>query len=72
MPAVVVGAVRLFPRLQQALTQLRHLRRELSLARGRSLHMLEAGCIKAGRKRRLPGAKQARADLLGAFLQGNP
>ena len=69
---MVVGAVRLFPRLQQALTQFRHLRRELSLARGRGLHMLEAGCIKAGRKRRRPGAQQTRADLLGAFLQGNP
>lgn len=34
--------------------------------------MLEAGCIKAGRKRRLPGAKQTRANLLGALLQGNP
>lgn len=34
--------------------------------------MLETGCIKAGRKCRFPGAKQARANLLGAFLQGNP
>lgn len=34
--------------------------------------MLEAGCIETGRKRRLSGAQQTRADLLGAFLQGNP
>ena len=39
------------------------------MARGWGLHMLEAGCIKAGRKRRLPGAKQTRANLLRAFLQ---
>ena len=57
VPAVVVGAVRLLPRLQQALTQLRDLLLECSGS------LLEAGC-----KRRLPGAKQARANLLGAFL----
>ena len=71
VPAVVVGAVRLLPRLQQALTQLRHLRRELSPQLGRSLHELEAGRIEAGCKRRLPGAKQTRANLLGALLQRN-
>ena len=67
VPAMVVGAVRLLPRLQQALTQLRHLRRELSSQLGRSLHMLETG-----HKRRLPGAKQTRANLLGALFQRNP
>ena len=34
--------------------------------------MLEAGRIEAGRKRRLPGAKQTRANLLGALLERNP
>ena len=43
VPAVVVGAVRLLPRLQQALTQFRYLCRELSPQLGRSLHMLETG-----------------------------
>ena len=66
VPAVVVGAVRLLPRLQQALTQLRHLRRELSPQLGRGLHVLEVG-----RKRRFPGAKQTRANLLGALLERN-
>ena len=61
---MVVGAVRLFPRLQQALAQLRHLFRELSLEGGRSL-------LEAGRKRRLPGTQQARANLLGTLLQRN-
>ena len=61
---MVVGAVQLFPRLQQALTQFRHLFRELNLDRGRSL-------LEAGRKRRLPGTQQARANLLGTLLQRN-
>ena len=63
VPAVVVGAVRLLPRLQQALAQLRHLCRKSGPRLGGRIRTLEAG-----RKRRLPGAKQARADLLGAFL----
>ena len=67
VPAVVVGAVRLLPRLQQALTQLRHLRRELSPQLGRGLHTFETA-----RKHCLPDAKQTRANLFGAFLQGNP
>ena len=72
VPAVVVGAVRLLPRLQQAFTQFSHLRCELSSQLGRSLHELEAGRIEAGRKRRFPGAKQTRANLLGALLEWNP
>ena len=64
MPAVVVGAVRLLPRLQQALAQLSHLRYEPGPRLGGRIRTLETG-----RKRRLPGAKQARANLFRAFLQ---
>ena len=64
VPAVVVGAVRLLPRLQQALAQLSHLRYEPGPRLGGRIRTLETG-----RKRRLPGAKQARANLFRAFLQ---
>ena len=61
---MVVGTVRLFPRLYQVLAQLSHLRYEPGPRLGGRIRTLEAR-----RKRRLPGAKQARANLFRAFLQ---
>lgn len=60
---MVVGTVRLFPRLYQVLAQL-----STALRAGPATRRTHR-TLEARRKRRLPGAKQARANLFRAFLQ---